>query len=67
MRKIRLGIVILTVIVSMSSLCMSCASSNETKANLIPDAYISYTHYEIGNVIQDGKQAVFLISVQIIQ
>jgi len=54
--------IIVTLIVSIFLILPACNTqqkTNEEKLNLIPEGKISYTHFEIGNVIQDGKQAVF--------
>ena len=40
--------------------CTGCLGSNEKKENIIPQNNISYTHLEIGNVIDEGMQTVFL-------
>ena len=37
----------------------SCLNTNEEKINTIPQNNISYTHLEFGNVIDEGKRAVF--------
>lgn len=41
----------------------SCVSNNDSKKetlNEIPEQSITYTNFTFGNVIQDGKQAIFL-------
>ena len=37
----------------------ACSGSNEEKRNMIPQNNIRYTYLEFGNVIDEGKQAVF--------
>ena len=41
--------------------CASCSNfnDNDEKINVIPQNNISYTHLEFGNVVDEGKQAVF--------
>lgn len=38
----------------------SCSSPDEPKEYQIPSQEITYSHFEIGNVIDQGKQAIFL-------
>lgn len=51
---------IVSLILSLFTLfsCVACQSKDET-INSIPEHNITYTHFEIGNVIDEGKQAIF--------
>ena len=57
MEKILTKIILLLLGFSLLSFCVAC--SNDEKINIIPQNSISYTHLEFGNVIDEGKQAVF--------
>lgn len=55
---------IILLILSVFSLlwlpsCSSNTTSNNDKSSIIPQENISYTNFTVGNVIQDGKQALF--------
>ena len=54
MRKLLLIFILLTLVVSIFSSCGSYEVQNK-----VPEQSINYTYYTFGNVIQDGKQAVF--------
>ena len=58
-RLLPILVLLALVLASLSS----CASSHEDlpkqTANEIPEQSITYTNFTFGNVIQDGKQAVF--------
>ncbi len=60
MKKLLPILVLLALVLASLS---SCASSHEDlpkqTANEIPEQSITYTNFTFGNVIQDGKQAVF--------
>ncbi len=58
----RFFIKIATILFSFVLLCSctACFNSNEETTNIIPQDSISYTSLEFGNVIYEGKQAVFL-------
>ena len=49
----------LTLLVSIFSSCESYEKPQKQTPNEIPEQSIYYTHFTFGNVIQDGKQAVF--------
>ena len=59
MKKLLTRIAIL--LLSFVFLCSfsSCLNTNEEKINTIPQNNINYTHLEFGNVIDEGKRAVF--------
>lgn len=53
------------LLLSIVTLC-SCVHNSEAekeKIHIIPEQNIKYTNFEFGNVIQDGKQAVFFAFV----
>ena len=58
---------ILVLLALVFASLLSCASSHEElpkqTANEIPEQSITYTNFTFGNVIQDGKQAIFLVFV----
>ena len=60
MKRLLSILVLLTLALASMS---SCASPHENlpkhTANEIPEQSITYTNFTFGNVIQDGKQAVF--------
>ncbi len=60
MKKIIKLVVLMTFAIFSLTFCSACQDGNSQKMNLIPEQNIKYSHIEIGNVIQDGKQAVFL-------
>ena len=53
-----LFILLVLSIFTLSS-CASNVESEKEKINIIPEQNIKYVNFEFGNVIQDGKQAVF--------
>ena len=61
MRKLLSMFILLTLLVSIFSSCESYEKpQTQTQTpNEIPEQSINYTYYTFGNVIQDGKQAVF--------
>ncbi len=60
MKKILIKIVVLLLSFVLFCSCSSNSNSNSENNNIIPQDKISYTHLEFGNVIDEGKQAVFL-------
>lgn len=58
----RIFIKIATILFSFVLLCSftACFNFNKEPTNIIPQDSISYTSLEFGNVIDEGKQAVFL-------
>ena len=50
---------LLTLLVSIFSSCESYEKPQKQTQNEVPEQSINYTYYTFGNVIQDGKQAVF--------
>ena len=58
----RFFIKIATILFSFVLLCSytACVNSKEGTANIIPQDSIRYTGLKFGNVIDEGKQAVFL-------
>ena len=59
MRKLLSMFILLTLLVSSFSSCESYETPEKETQNEIPEQNINYTYYTFGNVIQDGKQAVF--------
>ena len=61
MNKFLIRITLLLVCFSLLYFCASCSNfnDNDEKINVIPQNNISYTHLEFGNVVDEGKQAVF--------
>lgn len=59
MRKLLSMFILLTLLVSIFSSCESYEKPQKQTPNEIPEQSINYTYYTFGNVIQDGKQAVF--------
>ena len=51
-------VVLVLILVSAISL-VSCIDDAKQQENLIPEQDIAYSHMSRGNVIQDGKQAIF--------
>lgn len=49
-----------TLMLFIFSSCVSNNDSNKETLNEIPEQSITYTNFTFGNVIQDGKQAIFL-------
>ena len=60
MKKTISIIILLTLLVSFFSSCEFYEKPQEQAPNEIPEQNINYTNFTFGNVIQDGKQAVFL-------
>ena len=60
MRKLLSILILLTLLVSIFSSCESYEKTQKQTPNEIPEQNIYYTHFTFGNVIQDGKQAMFL-------
>lgn len=60
MKKIITIIAILTLSIFSLCACSLFSTPAEEKNNVIPEQNIKYSHYEIGNVIDEGKQAVFI-------
>lgn len=56
MRRLLSALVLLTLFLYSLS---SCVYSKKQTINEIPEQSIAYTNFTFGNVIQDGKQAVF--------
>lgn len=59
MRKI---LILITLLSSMLLMLLSCTPNqniDENKPNEIPQNSITYTDFTFGNVVQDGKQALF--------
>ena len=48
-----------TLMLFILSSCAFLDESNKDGLNLIPEQGITYTNFVVGNVIQDGKQAIF--------
>ena len=59
MRKLLSIFILLTLLVSTFSSCESYEKPQKQTPNEIPEQNIYYTNFTFGNVIQDGKQAVF--------
>ena len=59
MRKLLSMFILLTLLVSIFSSCESYEKPQKQTQNEIPEQNINYTNFTFGNVIQDGKQAVF--------
>ena len=59
MRKLLPIFILLTLLVSIFSSCESYKKPQKQTPNEIPEQNINYTNFTFGNVIQDGKQAVF--------
>ena len=59
MRKLLSMFILLTLLVSIFSSCESYEKPQKQTQNEVPEQSINYTYYTFGNVIQDGKQAVF--------
>ena len=59
MRKLLSMFILLTLLVSIFSSCESYEKPQKQTPTEIPEQSINYTYYTFGNVIQDGKQAVF--------
>ena len=59
MRKLLSIFILLTLLVSIFSSCESYKKPQKQTPNEIPEQNIYYTNFTFGNVIQDGKQAVF--------
>ena len=59
MKRLLSVFVLLTLLVSSFSSCESYEMPEKETQNEIPEQSINYTYYTFGNVIQDGKQAVF--------
>ena len=60
MRKLLSIFILLTLLVSIFSSCESYEKPQKQTQNEIPEQNINYTNFTFGNVIQDGKQAMFL-------
>lgn len=61
MKKTSSVILFISIILMLFALS-SCASHDDSKkeaSNAIPEQSITYTNFTFGNVIQDGKQAIF--------
>lgn len=56
MKKFLATVILLTF--SLTVLC-SCVNPNDPDEYKIPEQNIEYTYFTLGNVIQDGKRAVF--------
>lgn len=56
--KKTLGIVAVCLF-SIFALC-SCAFGKSNEPNVIPEQNVKYTHFQFGNVIDEGKRAVYL-------
>lgn len=57
------SVILFVSIILMLFVLSSCGSDNDSKqeaSNEIPEQCITYTNFTFGNVIQDGKQAIFL-------
>lgn len=57
------SVILFVSIILMLFVLSSCGSGNDSKqeaSNEIPEQCITYTNFTFGNVIQDGKQAIFL-------
>ena len=59
MKRLLSVFILLTLLVSSFSSCESYETPEKETQNEIPEQNINYTYYTFGNVIQDGKQAVF--------
>lgn len=61
MRRLIKIIAVVIGVVAVMCMCTACMdiNSNSDKVYEIPQSSISYVDFEIGNVIDEGKQAVF--------
>ncbi len=59
MKKLLSVFILLTLVLSAFSSCDSYEKPEKQTQNEIPEQSINYTNFTFGNVIQDGKQAVF--------
>ena len=58
MKKIFIVFIVMLSLFLLLS-CASCAVSEQEKNAIVPDGNTSFKNYTIGNVIDEGKQAVF--------
>lgn len=59
MKKLLSVFILLTLVLSAFSSCESYEKPEKQTQNVIPEQSINYINFTFGNVIQDGKQAVF--------
>ena len=59
MKKLLFVLISLTLVLSTFFSCESYEKPEKQTQNEIPEQSINYTNFTFGNVIQDGKQAVF--------
>ena len=59
MKKLLSIIIFISLVLLVFNSCTIDNSKEETKEYLIPEENIKYLYLELGNVIQDGKRAIF--------